>query len=50
MRWIRGEKLESKGKLEEFRARNHFSTTNILGMKGMGGRGVGLGYGQGRNL
>ena len=48
MRWIRGDKGERKGRLEELRDRNHFSTTNILGMKGMDGRGVGLGYGEGR--
>ena len=44
MRWIGGDKLESKGMMEELRARDHFSTTNILGIKGMDGRGVGLGY------
>ena len=43
-------KLESKGILEELRARNHFSTTNFLGIKDMDGREVGLVYGEGRNL
>ena len=50
MKWIRGDKLESKGMLEELGARNHFSTTKILGIKGMDGRGEGLGYGGGRHL
>ena len=50
MREIRADKLERKGMLEELRARNHFSTTNILGIKGMDGRGVGIGYGEGRRL
>ena len=49
MRGIRGDKLESKG-MEELRARNHFSTTKFLGIKGMDGRGVGLDYGEGRHL
>ena len=47
---IRGDQLESKGMLEELRARNHFSTKCFLGIKGMDGRGVGLGYGEGRKL
>ena len=50
MRLIRGDKLESKGMLEELRARNHFSTTKLLGIKGMDGRGVGLTNGEERNL
>ena len=36
--------------LEELRARNHFSTTKFLGIKGMDGRGDGLVYGGGRHL
>ena len=47
---LRETKIESKGMLEELRARNHFSTTNFLGNKGMDGRGEGLGYGEGRHF
>ena len=50
MRWIRGDNLERKGMLEELRARNHFSTTKFLGIKGMDGRGEGIGYGELRHL
>ena len=42
--------MENKGTLEELRARNHFYTTKFLGIKGMDGRGVGLGYVYRRNL
>ena len=50
MRWIRGDILERKYMLKELRARNHFCNTKILGIKDMDGRGVGMGYGEGRNL
>ena len=36
--------------LEELRARNHFSNTKFLGIKGMDGRGVGIGYGEGNHF
>ena len=36
--------------LEELRARNHFSTTNFVAIKGVDGIDVGLGYGEGRHL
>ena len=46
----RGDKLERKGMLEELRTRNHFFATKFLGIKGMDGKGEGLGYGGGRHL
>ena len=42
--------MESKGMLEELRARIHFFTTIFFDIKGMDGTRVGIVYGEGRNL